>query len=409
MAALPLRFLSATLSPSGFDPMRFRLNSVSVLPLLVAMVLLLPGSDAFSAENAPMHPYSMVVPLSNMSRSGVRSTVASQSTVPMWNYQITSPVDGLNYTGTIVGASPFFNGARTISIPAVIVPLIVKMPDGGVFDPTLVDSPCAGSLTPLAQVQGSPVLQSAHYTMNGINVGSGQYVDEFERANFYQANVSITGDSYHTVLGPISTIAPQTITIPSGEGATYFRGCGDHQGVADFGTFYSILVNTVFPSLPSQVGPNTLPIFVLHNVVMGNPGISPTSNCCVIGFHGAFGNQIQTYALADYDSTGFFFREPDIAPLTHEVGEWMDDPLGTNPTPAWGNIGQVSGCQNNLEVGDPLTSTTVPAVTMSNGVTYHPQELAFYSWFFRESPSIGAGGFYSNNESFTSGAGTVCQ
>jgi hypothetical protein len=33
------------------------------------------------------------------------------------------------------------------------------------------------------------------------------------------------------------------------------------------------------------------------------------------------------------------------------------------------------GCQNNLEVGDPLTGTDVPTVKMANGYEYHLQEL----------------------------------
>ena len=36
--------------------------------------------------------------------------------------------------------------------------------------------------------------------------------------------------------------------------------------------------------------------------------------------------------------------------------------IATNPTPKWGHIGQVSGCQSNLEVGDPLSGTNAPAV-----------------------------------------------
>ena len=86
--------------------------------------------------------------------------------------------------------------------------------------------------------------------------------------------------------------------------------------------------------------------------------------------------------------------------LSHEVGEWLDDPFGNNPTPAWGNTGQVKGqCQANLEVGDPLTGTTFPVVR--KGVTYHPQELAFSSWFYGPSPSIAVNGTYSFNGTFT--------
>src|SRR5207302_831672 len=81
----------------------------------------------------------------------------------------------------------------------------------------------------------------------------------------------------------------------------------------------------------------------------------------------------------------------DTTAISHEVSEWMDDPLGTNPTPPWGGIGQVPGCMNNLEVADPLTGTGFPNVTMPNGYTYHLQELAFFSWFFG-APSMRAGG-----------------
>jgi hypothetical protein len=82
------------------------------------------------------------------------------------------------------------------------------------------------------------------------------------------------------------------------------------------------------------------------------------------------------------------------------VGEWQNDPNTLNPTPSWGHIGQVSGCQNNLEVGDPLSGTTI-AVTV-NGFTYHPQELAFFSWFYHQSPSLGVNGWFSNKGTFTS-------
>jgi hypothetical protein len=168
--------------------------------------------------------------------------------------------------------------------------------------------------------------------------------------------------------------------------------------------------NTLISRLASQgVGTTVLPIIILGNVVLGDPGDSLTSNCCVIGYHGAYGSPVQTYALSDYDSTGIFLGLADVSALSHEIGEWEDDPLGNNPTPAWGHVGQVSGCQNNLEVGDPLSGTLFPPVSMPNGITYHTQELAFFSWFYRQSPSLGAGGLYSDNGTFGADAGAVCQ
>jgi hypothetical protein len=92
----------------------------------------------------------------------------------------------------------------------------------------------------------------------------------------------------------------------------------------------------------------------------------------------------------------------DIHAWTHELGELLNDPFVSNATPAWGHIGQVGGCQNNLEVGDPLTGTAFNL--KYNGFMYHPQELAFFDWFFR-TPSKGTGGLYSFEGTFTSPQG----
>jgi len=139
------------------------------------------------------------------------------------------------------------------------------------------------------------------------------------------------------------------------------------------------------------------------------PSITNIFDCCFIGYHGISGLAIQTYSPFDFDSTGLFSPAiEDTGVMAHEVGEWMNDPFGNNATPPWGHIGQQSGCQNNLEVGDPLTGTGVPPVVMPNGFTYHLQELAFFSWFYG-APSIGVNGWFSNNGTFLTDAGAPCQ
>ena len=132
-------------------------------------------------------------------------------------------------------------------------------------------------------------------------------------------------------------------------------------------------------------------------------------NCCVLGYHGTSNfSPIQTYSPSDFDTTGLFGpTQGDANTLSHEVGEWANDPFGNNPTPAWGHTGQVAGCQNNLEVGDPLSGTNFSPIGGRNGYTYHLQELAFFSWFF-SSQSIGIHGWFSDNDTFTTAAGPVC-
>ena len=395
----------------GLPAMMKRASLLIGMAIVAVVSASVPAVLAQETEETPsLHSYHLVVPLDSAHAAKASNAIAAavaSTTIPMWNYTVVSPVDGNTYSGSMVGGSPFFNGARTTNIPTYVIPLIIKTPDGGTFDPTVIDN-CSPEATPLNQVLGSPVFQSSSYTINGINMGPGQYVDAFQRANFYNSNVSKTGESYHTVLSPITTLPAQTINIPTNEGESWnLNKCGN-LGVIDYATFNSILMNTVMPALASQgVGPASFPFFVVHDVVMGNPGDSIFQSCCLIGYHGATGSPTQTYAVADYDTTGLFANDPNVVPISQEVSNWMDDPLGTNTAPAWGNLQRVPGCSTSLEVGNPMigdyfSQSGNTGILMPNGITYDPQELAFFSWFYRESPSMGAGGVYSDSGTFTS-------
>ena len=39
--------------------------------------------------------------------------------------------------------------------------------------------------------------------------------------------------------------------------------------------------------------------------------------------------------------------------MSHEISEWMNNPFGGNAVPAW-QVPNSTGCQSNLETGDPL-------------------------------------------------------
>jgi hypothetical protein len=169
-----------------------------------------------------------------------------------------------------------------------------------------------------------------------------------------------------------------------------FGSCAP-EGFIDINIFDAFLQSTILPALGTfGVGPKILPLFLFENVVMFD---SSAANCCILGYHNAFMNQHgvpQTYSVANYDSNGAFPTAPDTVVLSHEIAEWLDDPLVNNDTPAWGNIGQVAGCQANLEVGDPLSGTLFSIPTP--GFTYHVQHLAFKSWFYHDDPSSGVNG-----------------
>jgi hypothetical protein len=332
----------------------------------------------------------------------------------MFSYTIKSAIDGNTYTGAMVGRSPFFHGARTTNIKTVVVPIIVKMKDGGVFDPTKTDAACSLAVTPSSLVQNSPIFKTHDFVLNGIDVGTSQYIDAFQRASFW-TNVQVTGSRYHNVMSPITVASPVTFSPATGQGKTFAKGFFVGQtcalGVVDTAVLDSFLQNTAIPSLVTQgvVSPTSFPFFIFYNVVQAEGGDDPTVDpCCILGFHNAFGFPVQTYGIADFDLTGVFTDSSDTSTIAHEVGEWMDDPLGGNPVPAWGHIGQQPNCQNNLEVGDPLSGTNIPGVLMPNGFTYNLQELVFFSWFYRQNPSLGTNGDFSDNGAFTVDAGPVC-
>ena len=75
------------------------------------------------------------------------------------------------------------------------------------------------------------------------------------------------------------------------------------------------------PAVPGSirrrnVGPTNLPIFLLHNVVFSNG-----SQCCILGYHNAYGSPTQVYGVGDYDTTQNFPSAVDVSVLAHEVGE----------------------------------------------------------------------------------------
>jgi hypothetical protein len=317
----------------------------------------------------------------------------------------------------MVGRSPFAHGHRTTTIPTFLVPVILTFQDSGdVFDPSTFDGCAPANQSVIQLIQGSPLLSPQNFTMNGVNVGLGQYLDEFQRANFWS---EVGGTPYHTnfITNP-TVLPPVNVTVPVAYGVTVsglnFTGCMD-LGQMDIDWWDNEVQTVVMPALAAEgVGPANFPQFIFDSVVEYSDG-DPT-HCCALGYHTAYMNAgvFQTYSVNAYDNSGAF-GDSNTGTMSHEVAEWMDDPTTTNAVPAWGAEGQVAAgsCQNNLEVGDPLSpNPTTPTnpysfTNASTGVTYTLQELTFFSWFLGSRPSLGAGGKYSDNGTF-SGYAKAC-
>lgn len=384
--------------------------------LLLSASLLLCAAlpAAFGQRQLPtLKPYTTVLPARNFNLQEAKAAAVSATGLQIWTKTIKATKNGKSYTFAMVGQNPFTSTVTT-NIPTVIIPVIVKI-GTTTFNPTVADTTCmvAPNDVPKTVFRQSPLFNGHAFTMNGIGEGTTQYIDAFQRANFAM-NVAA---NYHTKLSTITVLSAQTFKVPAGSGSVNSTagfgngGCGPKHnpagkfGIMDINAFDPWVTSVALPA--AHVTPNQFPILLLYNVVM-SVGLPTINNCCINGYHGAIGGQ--TYSPMEFDETGIFGSAvSDTSVAAHEIGEWMDDPFGNNPTPAWGHIGQVGGCQGNLEDGDPLSGTMFPAVKMSNGFTYHLQELAFMSWFYNSSttPSTAAGGKFSDNGTFK-GPSKVC-
>ena len=367
-------------------------------------------------ESVPIHGERIVRP---------RPTPQAGPEVPTWRYEIVSPVNGVSYSGYIVGSG--LRGARTTTIPVILVPFIVQFTNTTTgftttFDPsTQPDAGCTAGRTVMNLVENSPIFESRSWTLNGVELGMTQYIDAFQRSNFWEY-VRDAGNPWHILLSytvgeplvlPLSYSSPTlaaevrvgattTCTNSIGSGST--NGAG-YQGIVDFGVLESAMAGYI---ASHKITPDTLPIFILYNVMYSQNG-----SLFLGGYHFSeapypqvLTSPGQTFVMANFrtNGTGPF----DVSILSHEIGEWVNDPGGFNAVPPWGNIGEVAGCKKALEVGDPLTQTDLNPIVGSNGFAYHLQELAYFSWFFR-TPSLGAGGLFSDNGTLTTSAGPVCQ
>lgn len=327
------------------------LGRFTALTMLVCGTLCAVGM-AQDNNNQTVSPRFVVLPQKPLPL-GARLAAGSLQT---WNGSFTFQSTVYNFV--MVGADPANNTAAVIPTFVIPVKMIVS---GQPFDPT-----AGGATSALARTMTSPVFDhSTTYIQGGVNVGRTQYVDAYQRANFW--SIVSTHTNTHVLLGGVGAANPVvlptlTLTVPPQFG---FIGhpFGPAAGEVDI-NYFDAQVNTYMTAHP-QITAASFPIFLYNDVYLTEGG------CCIGGYHSATGPQ--TYATFDYDDHPGVFSQ-DVSALSHEVGEWMDDPLtnGGNNTPC-----------GILENGDPLEGTSnfggFPYVL--HGFTYNLQDLVFLRYF----------------------------
>ncbi|HEV3305567.1 MAG TPA: hypothetical protein VGZ91_03930 [Candidatus Sulfotelmatobacter sp.] len=372
--------------------MKLRTTVLSLLAALLAGTSI--AGTAFAQDQATQHPM-----------FGHPRPVYDQSAVPAtplttWNGSYT-------YSGTttkfvMVGTDPSSSNLST-TVPVYIIPMKLTFTQGTqkkLFDPAH-KLPSGNSVT--TQTLLSPIFQSSvDYVQGGTDLGTTQYEDAFQRGNFWTD--VMTNTDYHVLLGKPTVLPELAVSVPTNEGAIGKSSYGPPEtlGIVSFNWFTEQAPTWI--GKYKQITPNSLAIFITYNVYL-----SETTNfggCCIGGFHDAYGSASspQSYAqfsFMDQSSTVSVFSS-DVSALSHELGEWMDDPYVDNvltvPPACRGGI---------LEVGDPLEGTTDYGdfIYTISGYSYHIQDLVFLK-YFGQTPSTSVNDWWSlQNYPFTQ----VCQ
>ncbi len=324
------------------------------------------AQDAQSPSNLDAKPRYTTLP--NNRHAAPRAAIgAPNATLSQWNGSfIDLKKNKISYT--MVGANPATSNAAT-TVPVYIIPIKMVYPvtnGNRTFDPVTAKAP--NGKTIINNIIASPIFnKTLNFTQGGTNLGTTQYIDAFQRGNFWHSVQTHPG--YHVFLGNPTILPTQTITVAKALGGLHNEFGGGIVGVYDIDAFDAKL-QTIMLSFP-QIRPGVLPLFVTYDIYLTQYG-----GCCIGGYHSANGSQPggQTYAYSTYVGYKGDFSE-DVSALSHEVGEWVDDPFVDNRV----------HCNDNsvLEVGDPLEGNSNYGAFpyTHNGFTWNLQSLAFIGYF----------------------------
>jgi len=320
----------------------------------------------------------VTLPARGIDRANLEANTAANTTLPNWTGSFVDA--GVTYPYTMLGTDPSL-GSATTAILAVLIPLKVVFSDGTVLD---ADSPVAGDARSASVLtQKSPMFRPVAFSPGGTGVGTTQYIDAFQRANFWNY-VSTTSPDYHVKFTLQSVQPVQILNVPAFFGYAAYGGPGNALGYVNSQWWDNQLAVLLYRL---NISPKTLPIFLNYNIVEQGG---------ILGYHSAFGNPAQVYMSAAFYDQGVLTYGGDILVLSHEMGETTDDPFANNIVPFWFTT-TFSG--DLLEVGDPVTDVSIGPILL-NQYVYHPEDLVFLSWFSCTAPSTSVNGWYTFGNSY---------
>ena len=158
---------------------------VPVAALSLTGIVMAQDADTTPAKPMYLRPQSIPDP----------DAVQPAVTLPTWNGSFT--YSGHTYTYNMVGAAPSSNATTTI--PVYIIPLKIVITSGSTTTTYDAEHVLTNGRTVIQNVVDSPIFDSTtKYDQGGTVVGTTQYIDAFQRANFWGTVSTIP--NYHLLL-----------------------------------------------------------------------------------------------------------------------------------------------------------------------------------------------------------------
>jgi len=387
-----------------------------------------PDSNAAGYQDMPPLDITQPIDFMNDENPGASSNItvtpgALPNIVSVANFSGSFISNGKTFPFTMMGTDPALGRTTNIPTRIIAVDVVLLNEDNTIFATVPVE--------PFENLTlNSPNFKRAEYS-----VGHVQFADAVQRAEFFNH----MKDNWHTNLSPARIVQHVTVTVPfivnvrirgvvTPVRAWFTRAATDGNTVIFmlqqfFNQQFSLVgVNAINANLWTTDAMN---IMLFPNTFLFTPSATPLVTrgpCCVLGFHTFFSNSSVTpqprwvAAYASWTSPGTFTNTDilDILPMSHEISEAFNDPFVNNATPRW-QFPNGSGCQGNLESGDPVEVLAHPAFPVKleldddeggkgdDGVsgdddrtfTFHPQTEALVQWFTQTAPSDAFRGAFS--------------
>ena len=168
--------------------MKQKLSVLSLLAALTVIACVTGAAFAQEADTMPAHPmFERLKPV-------LRNDVAKPATpLTTWNGSFVYNKTTYNYN--MVGAAP--STGKSTTIPVYIIPVVLKFKGK---KSTTTFSPLTklkNGQTAVTSTTSSPIYNNLDFKSGGVDMGTTQYEDAFQRGNFWSTVKSKTGYQFY--------------------------------------------------------------------------------------------------------------------------------------------------------------------------------------------------------------------